>query len=295
MPIDKHQIPRGLMGQDIERDRECGFCGYNLRGLKKDGRCPECGRAIRSFDPSSSGNLLSSLSVRELRLLATGSAMVAFAILFLALGMVWWPRLLKRFSLFTEPAVWVGLGLVATSIVMATGVWLMTRPGIVAEPARLDGAERVRLLTRWLAWAWPPAVLTALAERVTPEWGLWLGGLACVLGLMAAVGTFTFVEHLRRFTQDSGDPHEETRLLTVLWILSPGVAFHVVAARAEALGYAPSVIWTGRLLSMLLMGMMVTWLIAAIAGLSESARWAIRGIEQRAARAERSRPRSGPG
>ena len=29
----------------IERDTPCPGCGYNLRGLRLDGRCPECGRA----------------------------------------------------------------------------------------------------------------------------------------------------------------------------------------------------------------------------------------------------------
>ena len=34
----------------IENDISCPACGYNLRGLKMDGRCPECGRpAIDTF------------------------------------------------------------------------------------------------------------------------------------------------------------------------------------------------------------------------------------------------------
>lgn len=31
----------------IARDFNCQFCGYNLRGLLLDDRCPECGRPIR--------------------------------------------------------------------------------------------------------------------------------------------------------------------------------------------------------------------------------------------------------
>ena len=30
----------------IERDTDCIHCGYNLRGLGDDGRCPECGDAV---------------------------------------------------------------------------------------------------------------------------------------------------------------------------------------------------------------------------------------------------------
>ena len=30
----------------IEQDLTCGGCDYNLRGLPRDGACPECGRAV---------------------------------------------------------------------------------------------------------------------------------------------------------------------------------------------------------------------------------------------------------
>jgi hypothetical protein len=30
----------------VKLDTPCSYCGYNLRGLEKDGRCPECGVAI---------------------------------------------------------------------------------------------------------------------------------------------------------------------------------------------------------------------------------------------------------
>jgi hypothetical protein len=34
------------IGALVEADEPCIFCGYNLRGLSRDGRCPECGRAV---------------------------------------------------------------------------------------------------------------------------------------------------------------------------------------------------------------------------------------------------------
>lgn len=35
-----------MVSEEVEEDAECLFCGYNLRGLKTYGRCPECGERV---------------------------------------------------------------------------------------------------------------------------------------------------------------------------------------------------------------------------------------------------------
>ena len=35
-----------LQGRTIEHDEPCGECGYNLRGVRYGGVCPECGSPI---------------------------------------------------------------------------------------------------------------------------------------------------------------------------------------------------------------------------------------------------------
>lgn len=41
-----------MVSEDVKEDADCLFCGYNLRGLKTYGRCPECGeRVARSYTP----------------------------------------------------------------------------------------------------------------------------------------------------------------------------------------------------------------------------------------------------
>ncbi len=49
--------PEGVMTEvaPIEIDRPCARCGYNLRGLKPDGHCPECGSSLAQ---SLQGNFL---------------------------------------------------------------------------------------------------------------------------------------------------------------------------------------------------------------------------------------------
>jgi uncharacterized repeat protein (TIGR04138 family) len=37
---------------DINEDEPCPWCGYNLRGLREGGRCPECGKPIPPMFPA---------------------------------------------------------------------------------------------------------------------------------------------------------------------------------------------------------------------------------------------------
>ena len=54
----------------IVADLPCVACGYNLRGLSLDGRCPECGMAV---ERSTRGNLLRFCEPRWVETLASGT------------------------------------------------------------------------------------------------------------------------------------------------------------------------------------------------------------------------------
>src|SRR5678816_3938392 len=49
MPIDTRELRRSKNSpfEMISTDRLCDQCRYNLKGLPSNGKCPECGRAIR--------------------------------------------------------------------------------------------------------------------------------------------------------------------------------------------------------------------------------------------------------
>jgi hypothetical protein len=65
----------------LDQDLSCAACGYNLRGLRRDGRCPECGGSIaRSIEEAQRGVSLADLRaarrVCHCLLIACGGAIV---------------------------------------------------------------------------------------------------------------------------------------------------------------------------------------------------------------------------
>ncbi len=129
----------------VNTEPECVICGYNLRGLPRDGVCPECGTKV---ERSLHGNLLAFadrdwlLAIeRGARLLgcAIAAPMLAFLLIMLfSLIFFWRPVLPPPFALVHH------ILLVITAAVAVAGICalpiallLFTRP----EP-RDDGAEK---------------------------------------------------------------------------------------------------------------------------------------------------------
>src|SRR5688500_2739644 len=94
----------------IEHDVPCPDCGYNLRGLRLDGKCPECGRpTIDTF-------------ARPLRA-ATGvlaERMIRRAAAMLLILLAWW--IASGLALAQLPAVIARPGYLAVSVL--AGLWL---------------------------------------------------------------------------------------------------------------------------------------------------------------------------
>lgn len=69
----------------IAEDKLCIDCGYNLRGLKPEGRCPECGGAVGA---SLRGHELQAASLPWLRSIRRGFVLIRHAILWCLLAIV---------------------------------------------------------------------------------------------------------------------------------------------------------------------------------------------------------------
>ena len=64
----------------ITTDRECDHCGYNLKGLPIEGKCPECGAPIRRLSLRTSGTMTDEAPTRFVRKLRMGFAFASAAI-----------------------------------------------------------------------------------------------------------------------------------------------------------------------------------------------------------------------
>ncbi len=114
----------------LDQDVPCLVCGYNLRGLRTDGRCPECGTPVgRSLH----GNYFRFAGPAYVRTLARGMSLVLWGFLLpiiaviVAIGLSYghmgdWAGILVAV---------VGLGSAALQVL---GAWLVTAP----DPCRLD-------------------------------------------------------------------------------------------------------------------------------------------------------------
>ena len=185
---------------DDGKDIPCVICGYDLRGLSAQARCPECGAEVgRSLH----GDLLEYADFGWVLSLRRGSALIAWSInLFLAgwvvvfgLGMLLGslgvlsarsPAAKYMNALFPAVAV-------VSSVMLCWGVWLFTRQ----EPRELGVEEQtsVRRLTR----AAVILVVLLLSLRLVLVFGSfarYVDGAALLAFICASAGAARRVHHL---------------------------------------------------------------------------------------------------
>ncbi|MHC4992294.1 MAG: hypothetical protein ACYTGC_15075 [Planctomycetota bacterium] len=161
-----------MVEEVYQEDRRCGQCGYNLRGLRVGGTCPECGAPMRR--PPVADLPMSAAPVSVIRRLRTASWSASVCALLMAAWLVpavwptvifsrvWMDRYDASFNaVFTMlGALWFGV------------VWFLT-PVIDDQQARIRGFSaggRLRVVVRatQLCWALYGVVLIVLAMPGLP-------------------------------------------------------------------------------------------------------------------------------
>jgi len=220
-PVD----PRELKGakrsfvETIDSDRPCGNCGYNLRGLPYDGKCPECGKPItgrgrRGFKRFSDN--LTDAPMFYLRTLAIGTWMLAVAGVGLSFCL-WYAR-------YTWRIEWA-FGAGVASIVWWMGVFIVTAKRTMGENTLrdelLDGPW-LRRVNRIIHIAW---VLAAGAWVVANKMSLTpTGATAREVGdILEAVGTLGFIPlalQLSAFADWAQDTSLSERFKITAWTMA---------------------------------------------------------------------------
>ncbi|MCH7596570.1 MAG: hypothetical protein IID35_08425 [Planctomycetes bacterium] len=202
----------------IDVDILCVHCGYNLRGLTSDGRCPECGGAIAD---SMRGELLRFADVEWLTKLRLGVALKLWAIT-LAVLLAMGGGVVTGVT-GSPDAVW--LIAVVTMFVSAAlglwGTWCITAP----DP-RLSLSEQsvtLRKVIRACAVAglasgvheYSGAGVVAASEALSVVL-IAVGGIGSLAGFVA---TYAELFYLRRFVRRVPDPALAKSTTSLIWVL----------------------------------------------------------------------------
>jgi hypothetical protein len=183
-----------LRGAPVEGDRQCEYCGYNLRGLRYGKVCPECGTPIRyRRDPDLAFHEMPLPLIKGFRL-SCWMAIVAIvaipAVLITGTGIAGSTLGLALMALI------VGLWLAA--------VWRLTQPLDLPQAVAYGFSPRSRLrhAARWLQFGWAVAVGSGAANQAqgalafpTPVFD----SLAVVGVLVGVVGIGALALFLARF------------------------------------------------------------------------------------------------
>ena len=220
--------PAGRIAIDVA----CRKCGYNLRGLLPDGRCPECGTAVgRSLH----GDLLRFSDPEWVQKLASGMNWIVASIIIGLLGGAFGAAFLGLFTSILSSRTFIVLGPMSGlvfGLIALVGYWKVTTPdpARLAEESSLSSRKLVRTaqianyavtpvnsLLQHLAWTVPHMVLSVVA------------------GIVGLVGTFAIFVYGRKLALRLPDEKLARSCRIVMWglavMLTSSVVFGLYVAR----------------------------------------------------------------
>lgn len=170
------------------RDQACPGCGYNLKGLKSGGTCPECGRTILAVDIRM-GDALSDSPLSYMRELGSGGWLLALAypVLMLAgiAGLVLVPSRASPWIMIASGVLLAGAG-----SLWLLGVFIVTRPRRSRVKLHEDEGLWFRNGARLTQASWIVAGLVvssrgafAGAPAEPFVWATWVFALAAYFGM----------------------------------------------------------------------------------------------------------------
>jgi len=214
----------GVPSPEFEEDRACDQCGYNLRGLRMDQACPECGhvRPRRTKRAVSEDDSMLVLPIRVLDRIAAGTLLclvwVVLAIASLVLGGL------------REALAWPMLALLAVSAVL--GSWLATPPldQPIARRYWLGRGSPLRWIVRGASLVWAANAIVRAILVLGPGGATGLEDLLPLIHLasiVAILAPLVFFEQIAAWVRD-----DDARGIVTIAIV--GSLFLVLATAAAA-------------------------------------------------------------
>ena len=207
----------------VQNDSPCRKCGYNLRGLSPDGRCPECGTAVglslhgdllRYCDPAWVQTV-----ARGFRLMINGIAVIVVAVIIgmIAGGLGWGPG-----NLIVEVVAVVGW------LLHLGGTWLATEP----DPSGL-GEDQYGTARRIIRIGAAASVVGHVLQRAggsapSPELAMAIHMVGLVLAVFGVVAWYAQLQYMEKLAVRIPDERLSRRARLLKWALT--ITFGLSAA-----------------------------------------------------------------
>ncbi len=176
----------------ILRDMTCGTCGYNLRGLSPDGRCPECGHPIEEsrYDPR-----LAAADPRWLRAIHRGFTILLVSVIVSATRRTFGQAVILMYGSYQAMLIMWFIGATLYSL----GSWILASRDCACPPM-FDPRHLRRVVRVCAAVAWT-VNLTWTIDAVTGNRYLHLSLLGLGLIICCLSGDACLFLLLRRFAR----------------------------------------------------------------------------------------------
>lgn len=230
-------------GELVTDDRTCRQCDYPLRGLPKNGKCPECGTPIpRKRGRLPSGDNLTDAPAKYLRKLSFSLGLLAISAVLIGLGL----SMVRMNSSWQGPAIFL----------LASGMWIGSVFLVTFKRPLQDATVRDRTLDdgKWLSivrmtqFVWLGAAVLAVLQyaAIQQSWKA-LGFLHVshvVFVIMSFVASVPLLAYLTSLAEWAGDHGLASRLRGSSWgIIAGGVVGGGCIAIAPHMGVIKGFVW----------------------------------------------------
>ena len=267
MPYDP-RIFRPVHGEHaLQSDLICAACGYNLRGLRSTGRCPECGGAIAAGGAAAPVRGLLALAPSVRSRMALGFRLAMFAVIVALAARV--AYLFSALVGFNSASETYAIVLLANSVLWAIAVPMLLPPTSASASSGIRHLERAIRTGTMLFLLGSASLLVARFRwfSIVPE--ALVEGSQMLLRLLGAVSVALLAWRLSQVAEDEelDDTARRARAVAVLGLL-PTLMIQVFPAQMEWYALVP--------LSFLLFwwGWLLIWLALVLRDLGGHLSWA---------------------
>lgn len=240
----------------VAMDVPCRTCGYNLRGLLPDDRCPECGTAVGQ---SIHGDRLCLTDSSRLKHLAAGALLMIISVLGFVVIAVFAMEVIPTYG--ELPLALLGTLAVSVFAVGLVGYWKLTMPDPVRAEQRpfFNIEHMIRLLA--LA-AFVPTPFIVCPDRALQ---LLIPGILFLLFVLAGpVALFLLFIHMRRLALRIPNDSLARQTRIVMWGLIISSAAVIVALLADLAHTGPGLVTIGLTIASLAFLVFGIWWIALL-------------------------------